>query len=268
MQLRQRPHLGWMGSSPSSPLLLRAAGLVRSSDFVWLLCVHVPWLPGRRWPVVADANQRRGRWAPEKTLVRSPGGGATTGFAVRSAPCVHVRRNESPRQRTQNTRERRVMSLRGTVVKIVTTAPPALWSYIHRFASRSSRYTRSHRARGSRETGVRRARTRSGTRTSTPRRYSPGDPRDRRLSFKTRRQHGCVGTANARRPTRCSRVVSPEATGSARSAAVQQRGARAARESRTPNPGGRMLGPVDLPVQVCAGPPLAVTLQVPIATSE
>lgn len=45
-------------------------------------------------------------------------------------------------------------------------------------------------------------------------------------------------------------------------------GARAARESRTPNPGGRMLGPVDLPVQVCAGPPLAVTLQVPIATSE
>ena len=143
MQLRQRPHLGWMGSSPSSPLLLRAAGLVRSSDFVWLLCVHVPWLPGRRWPVVADANQRRGRWAPEKTLVRSPGGGATTGFAVRSAPCVHVRRNESPRQRTQNTRERRVMSLRGTVVKIVTTAPPALWSYIHRFASRSSRYTRS-----------------------------------------------------------------------------------------------------------------------------
>ena len=138
MQLRQRPHLGWMGSSPSSPLLLRAAGLVRSSDFVWLLCVHVPWLPGRRWPVVADANRRRGRWAPEKTLVRSPGGGATTGFAVRSAPCVHVRRNESPRQRrTQNTRERRVMSLRGTVVKIVTTAPPALWSYIHRFASRS-----------------------------------------------------------------------------------------------------------------------------------
>ena len=124
MQLRQRPHLGWMGSSPSSPLLLRAAGLVRSSDFVWLLCVHVPWLPGRRWPVVADANQRRGRWAPEKTLVRSPGGGATTGFAVRSAPCVHVRRNESPRQRTQNTRERRVMSLRGTVVKIVTTANP------------------------------------------------------------------------------------------------------------------------------------------------
>ena len=46
----------------------------------------------------------------------------------------------------------------------------------------------------------------------------------------------------------------------------------AAREPRgravTPNPGGRMLGPVDLPVQVCAGPPLAVTLQVPIATSE
>lgn len=111
-----------MGSSPSSPLLLRAAGLVRSSDFVWLLCVHVPWLPGRRWPVVADANQRRGRWAPEKNLVRLPGGGATTGFAVRSAPCTSVGTN--PRQRTQNTRERRVMSLRGTVVKIVTTANP------------------------------------------------------------------------------------------------------------------------------------------------
>ena len=174
MQLRQRPHLGWMGSSPSSPLLLRAAGLVRSSDFVWLLCVHVPWLPGRRWPVVADANQRRGRWAPEKTLVRLPGGGATTGFAVRSAPCVHVRRNESPRQRTQNTRERRgVMSLRGTVVKIVNHSKPALWSYIHRFASRFS-VTRSHRARGrpgSRETGPR------PTRTSTPRRYSPGGTR-------------------------------------------------------------------------------------------
>ena len=95
MQLRQRPHLGWMGSSPSSPLLLRAAGLVRSSDFVWLLCVHVPWLPGRRWPVVADANQRRGRWAPEKTLVRLPGGGATTGFAVRSAPCTSVGTNRT-----------------------------------------------------------------------------------------------------------------------------------------------------------------------------
>ena len=84
-----------MGSSPSSPLLLRAAGLVRSSDFVWLLCVHVPWLPGRRWPVVADANQRRGRWAPEKTLVRLPGGGATTGFAVRSAPCTSVGTNRT-----------------------------------------------------------------------------------------------------------------------------------------------------------------------------
>ena len=182
MQLRQRPHLGWMGSSPSSPLLLRAAGLVRSSDFVWLLCVHVPWLPGRRWPVVADANQRRGRWAPEKTLVRSPGGGATTGFAVRSAPCVHVRRNESPRQRTQNTRERRVMSLRGTVVKIVTTANPlsGVWSYIHRFASRFS-VTRSHRARGADpRRGDRLTGPASGAdlrATSTPRRYSPGGTR-------------------------------------------------------------------------------------------
>ena len=125
------------------------------------------------------------------------------------------------------------MSLRGTVVKIVTTAPPALWSYIHRFASRSSRYTRSaaptsvHRVHGSNIYPPRRA----GYWVFTPR----GDPRDRRLSFKTRRQHGCVGTANARRPTRCSRVVSPEATGSARSAAVQQRERRASRAGE-PNP--------------------------------
>ena len=262
MQLRQRPHLGWMGSSPSSPLLLRAAGLVRSSDFVWLLCVHVPWLPGRRWPVVADANQRRGRWAPEKTLVRSPGGGATTGFAVRSAPCVHVRRNEStaahpkhPRAAGNVTAWNRGKNRYHSTTRSLVIHTPLRISLVSVYALRGSHI-------GTPRTDL--SAERRARRVFRPR----GDPRDRRLSFKTRRQHGCVGTANARRPTRCSRVVSPEATGSARSAAVQQRGARAARESRTPNPGGRMLGPVDLPVQVCAGPPLAVTLQVPIATSE
>ena len=141
MQLRQRPHLGWMGSSPSSPLLLRAAGLVRSSDFVWLLCVHVPWLPGRRWPVVADANQRRGRWAPEKTLVRLPGGGATTGFAVRSAPCTSVGTNRTAAHPKHPRAAGNVTAWnRG---KNRYHSKPALWSYIHRFASRSSRYTRS-----------------------------------------------------------------------------------------------------------------------------
>ena len=145
MQLRQRPHLGWMGSSPSSPLLLRAAGLVRSSDFVWLLCVHVPWLPGRRWPVVADANQRRGRWAPEKTLVRSPGGGATTGFAVRSAPCTSVGTNRTAAHPKHPRAAGNVTAWnRG---KNRYHSKPALWSYIHRFASRFS-VTRSHRARG------------------------------------------------------------------------------------------------------------------------
>ena len=149
MQLRQRPHLGWMGSSPSSPLLLRAAGLVRSSDFVWLLCVHVPWLPGRRWPVVADANQRRGRWAPEKTLVRLPGGGATTGFAVRSAPCTSVGTNRTAAHPKHPRAAGNVTAWnRG---KNRYHSKPALWSYIHRFASRFS-VTRSHRARGSRET--------------------------------------------------------------------------------------------------------------------
>ena len=171
MQLRQRPHLGWMGSSPSSPLLLRAAGLVRSSDFVWLLCVHVPWLPGRRWPVVADANQRRGRWAPEKTLVRSPGGGATTGFAVRSSPCTSVGTNRTAAHPKHPRAAGNVTAWnRG---KNRYHSKPALWSYIHRFASRFS-VTRSHRARGrpgSRETGPR------PTRTSTPRRYSPGGTR-------------------------------------------------------------------------------------------
>lgn len=119
MQLRQRPHLGWMGSSPSSPLLLRAAGLVRK--------LGLRLAPLRARPVAARSPVAgRGRREPKTRPVGA--GEDSCAFAgrrsddgVRGSWCtVYTSVGTNPRQRTQNTRERRVMSLRGTVVKIVS----------------------------------------------------------------------------------------------------------------------------------------------------
>ena len=259
MQLRQRPHLGWMGSSPSSPLLLRAAGLVRSSDFVWLLCVHVPWLPGRRWPVVADANQRRGRWAPEKNLVRLPGGGATTGFAVRSAPCI-IRRNEStaahpkhPRAAGNVTAWNRGKNPLPQQTRSLVIHTPLRISLVSVYALRGSHI--GYRGRLSR--------------TRTTRGIPRGGPARPAAVFQNTsatwlRRYGECQTANALLASRQSGSDRKRAIGRG-STTGTAREPRGRAEPRTPGAG--CLAP-DLPVQVCTGPPLAVTLQVPIATSE